>query len=70
MVRVRRRRVLRRQLRRRVGSRRRRLSVATALSLDGAENVILPGVYHGANIGDPWYGSPDVIDAWSSHCLP
>ena len=44
--------------------------VATALSLDGAENVILPGVYHGANIGDPWYGSPDVIDAWSSHCLP
>ncbi len=44
--------------------------VATALSMDGAENVILPGVYHGANIGDPWYGSPDVIDAWSSHCLP
>ena len=43
--------------------------VATALSLDGAENVILPGVYHGANIGDPWYGSPDVVDAWSSYCV-
>lgn len=42
--------------------------VATALSLDGAENVILPGVYHGKNIGDPWYGSPDVVDAWSSYC--
>jgi hypothetical protein len=43
--------------------------VATALSLDGAENVILPGVYHGKNIGDPWYGSPDVVDAWSSYCV-
>lgn len=43
--------------------------VATALSLDGAENVILPGVYHGANIGDPWYGSPDVVDAWSAYCV-
>ena len=64
-----RRRALRCQLRRRVARGDGVCPVATA-PLDGAENVILPGVYHGANIGDPWYGSPDVIDAWSSHCLP
>ena len=41
--------------------------VASA-SLDGAENLVLEGVYHsplGAEAGRPWYGSAGVLEQWA-----
>ncbi|CAI5461978.1 unnamed protein product [Closterium sp. Yama58-4] len=41
-----------------------------AALLEGAENLILDGVYHspvGASEARPWYGSPSVLPSWQHH---
>ncbi|CAI5955089.1 unnamed protein product [Closterium sp. NIES-64] len=41
-----------------------------AALLEGAENLILDGVYHspvGASDARPWYGSPSVLPSWQHH---
>ena len=41
-------------------------------SLEGAMNVVLPGVYHsplGAAENRPWYGSEPVLDQWAHHLV-
>ncbi|CAI5955097.1 unnamed protein product [Closterium sp. NIES-64] len=43
-----------------------------AALLEGAENLILDGVYHspvGASEARPWYGSPSVLPSWQHHLL-
>lgn len=44
--------------------------------LQGADNVLLDGVFHSmGKIGArevssrPWYGSEEIIDAWAAHLL-
>ena len=51
-------------------------SRACSASLQGADNVLLDGVFHSmGKIGArevssrPWYGSEEVIDAWAAHLL-
>ena len=46
--------------------------------LQGAETVVLDGVYHSmSKVGNYteagrhiWYGSPEVIDLWAHHLVP
>lgn len=38
--------------------------ITTAHALDGAEEIVLRGVYHGNAQGSPWYGSPEIVDDW------
>jgi len=41
-------------------------------SLEGAKNVVLPGVYHsplGAAEDRPWYGSEAILDQWLHHLI-
>ena len=33
-------------------------------SLSGAEQIVLPGVAHGAAFGNRWYGSAEVVEQW------
>ncbi|GJP53918.1 hypothetical protein CLOM_g13039 [Closterium sp. NIES-68] len=43
-----------------------------AALLEGAENLILDGVYHspvGASEARPWYGSPSILPKWQHHLL-
>jgi hypothetical protein len=32
--------------------------------LPGAEQLVLPGVWHNQAPGKLWYGSPEVVEAW------
>lgn len=35
--------------------------------LEQAENIVLEGVYHSPKPGVLWYGSPEIVKAWSVH---
>ena len=35
-----------------------------AALLEGAEEIVLDGVYHAPVFGTPWYGSPEIIQRW------
>ena len=32
--------------------------------LQGAEELVMDGVYHAPVFGTPWYGSPDIVERW------
>jgi triacylglycerol esterase/lipase EstA (alpha/beta hydrolase family) len=38
-----------------------------AAHLDGAQNLVLDGVWHSPRSPGKWYGSPDVLPAWSEY---
>jgi len=42
--------------------------IATA-TLDRAQTLILPNVHHQPSVGEPWYGSPEVIERWCDALL-
>lgn len=40
-----------------------------AAHLEGAENLVLEGVFHSPRPGRYWYGSPDVLNVWASYLI-
>ncbi len=40
-----------------------------AAHLDGAENITLDHVWHSPKGDRPWYGSPEIVEAWSRYLI-
>lgn len=43
------------------------ITPVSAAHLEGAENVLLEDVYHSPRPGMKWYGSADIVKAWSTY---
>lgn len=38
-----------------------------AAHLEGAENIVLDGVFHSPRPGAVWYGSPQIVETWAKY---